>query len=298
MRGGRRPGARLVWILQSLQVAVFKKVCKSLSSNRELRCAPTDRRQYRLDIRYRPGRKSIWKITLQELPAPQKGIAMAKVVCLCVDGYAEKERIRSAVIDAFGYHGIVLEPGQMIYSESKHVKISEYRTKVLKLLGNNGDNPSKPAILLVGKSLGGAKIYRFMYNYYKALLNQFSGVATVLVDAHEPIVPGDKGKTGEWYDFVYFEGGKYRLRWWDSEWGPHNQQSAPDAKMRFYVTYQRNEWPCGYSMNAPYMVNNLTHKNVQKAGQTQSSLATHWNIAGCTHTVDLLHDAIGFLNAL
>lgn len=223
---------------------------------------------------------------------------MARVVCLCVDGYAEKQRIRKAVVDAFGYQGIVLDRGQMSYSSSKYLKMSEYRKKVLKLLENNGDDPSKPAVLLVGKSFGAAKMYRFMYRYCEDLLDRFSGVATVLVDPHEPIVPGDKGKTGKWYDFVYFAGGKYRLKWWNSKWGPQEKQFDVNAKMRFYVTFQRNEWPRGYSMNHPYMLNNLTRKKVRTAGQTKTALATHWNIAGCSETVDLLHDAISFLDAL
>ena len=229
---------------------------------------------------------------------PKKGAAMSRVVCLCIDGYAEKQRIRKAVVDAFGYHGILLEPGQMMYSASKSVKISEYRKKVLKLLENNSDGTSKPAVLLVGKSLGAAKLYRVMHNYYEEFKDSVSGIAAVLVDAHEPIVPGDKGLTGKWYDFVYFDGGKYKLKWWDNKWGDQTQQSAADAKMRFYVTYQRNEWPCGYSMNTPYTLSNLTRRKVQRAGQTNSDLATHWNIAGCTKTVDLLYDAIGFLEAL
>jgi len=219
---------------------------------------------------------------------------MARVVCLCVDGYANRGRIRKAVVDAFGYAGIALDRGQLKYSASKIVKIGEYKKKVEKLVETGGGDPSELAILVVGKSLGGAKMYRFSYEHAD-LLRQFAGWATVLVDPHEPIIPGDEGDTGHWYDFVRFKGGGHKLKWWESEWGPHADQRTAGAKLRFYVTYQRNEWPRGYNLATPYKRLNLTGRLIQPHGQSASELATHWNISRCATTVAMLRDAIKFL---
>jgi hypothetical protein len=211
-----------------------------------------------------------------------------------VDGYANKGNVRKAVVDAFGYNGIALERGQLKYSASKYVAVHEYRQKLVKLIERNGGDASMLALLIVGKSFGGAKMYRFSYKYAD-LLGKFAGVATVLVDPHEPIIPGDEGDTGKWYDYVYFKGGGHRLKWWHNKWGPHGNQTAAGAKRRFYVTYQRNEWPRGYGMATPYQQKNLTGKKVQPHGQSKKELATHWNIARCASTVALLQDAIGYL---
>ena len=219
---------------------------------------------------------------------------MARVVCLCVDGYANKMNIRKAVEDAYENSDITLDSGQMSYSKSKYMQVCQYHPKVLNLIIKNGGNPSQLSLLLVGKSLGAVKLYRFAYQN-ASLLKSFARAAVVLVDAHEPVIPGDEGGTGKWYDFVYFYGGRYRLRWWSRKWGPHGNQSEAHAKMRFFVVYQRNEWPRGYNMASPFKRVSLTGKKVKPHGQSTKEIASHWNIARCDKTVSVIEEAIAYL---
>ncbi len=219
---------------------------------------------------------------------------MARVVCLCVDGSAAKGDVRKAVVDALGWNGIGLVTGQLKYSKSAAIKISKYREKVRDLIKNNGGDPSSMGLLIVGKSLGGAKMYRFIYKEI-GILKQFAGVAVVLVDAHEPIVPGNKGKKGKWYNYVYFTRARHRLKWWQGKWGPHGDQASKKAKLRFHVIYQRNSVTRGYGMNTPYKSVCLTGRNVKSLSDNKIEKANHWNISWCDKTVDLMTEAIGYL---
>jgi hypothetical protein len=219
---------------------------------------------------------------------------MARIACLCVDGAAGKGNVKKAVIEAFGWKGIALKTGQLKYSKSMAVGMTEYRKKLRRLIAQNGGDPSQISLLIVGKSLGGAKMYRFLYKYYNEL-RSFVRVSVVLVDPHEPIVPGDNGDTAEWYDFVYFKNGKYRLKWWEDRWGDCKAQIEPQAKLRFHIAYQRNKWPRGYAMNTPYRSYNLTGKKVRIHNSSEKQIPDHFSISQCEKTVDLLMTAIGHL---
>ena len=221
---------------------------------------------------------------------------MSKVVCLCVDGSAGKGRIREAVVSAFGWRGIGLLPGQMKYSKSSAVPVYKYREKVKKLIYDNGFDPRVLCLLLVGKSLGGAKIYKFMYEYAE-YLKQFATVAGVLVDAHAPppVGPGNKGKTDKWYPYIHLSGGDHNLTWWTDQWGPHADQRKADARLRLYATYQRNKYPRGYRLEYAHKNVDLTGRSVRVPPENKSQTASHWNISYCHSTVDLLMEAIEFL---
>ena len=223
---------------------------------------------------------------------------MANVVCLCVDGSAGKGRIKEAVVSALGWCAIGLVPGQMKYSKSAAVPVRRYRSKVEDLIERNGSDPSALGLLLVGKSLGGAKLYRFMHDYAE-YLKRFAALAGVLVDAHapNPVGPGNEGDTGEWYKYVHLSGGDHHLTWWEDKWGPHGDQREPDARLRLYATYQRNSYPRGYRLNTAFENKNLTGKSVRIPPENELQTASHWNISNCHSTVYLLMDAVKYLQA-
>lgn len=231
-----------------------------------------------------------------ELAWHRKEQEMTQIACLCVDGAAGKGNVKKSVVDAFGWRGIALETKQLKYSKSMMIRLAEYRKKLHRLVEQNGGDPSNISLLIVGKSLGAAKMYRFLYKYYDEL-KPFARISVVLVDPHEPFVPGDTGDTAEWYDFVYFKNGKHRLKWWDDRWGDCKAQTDPHAKLRFHVAYQRNRWPRGYAMNTPYKSYNLTGKRVRLDDSGEKKTPDHFSISSCEKTVDLLMTAIEHLQA-
>ena len=187
-----------------------------------------------------------------------------------------------------------MKTGTSKYSKSANVGMSDYRRKIRDLAKNNGDNPGALNLLIVGKRLGGAKMYRFLYKQSE-YLKQFAKVAVTLVDAHEPVALGNEGKKGKWYDYVYFTGGKYHLKWWNDKWGPDENQSKGNAKLRFYNIYQRNKWPRGYGMRKALKNVSLYKKKVYSLKEKKNEKADHWNIAWCDKTVNILADAIAYL---
>jgi hypothetical protein len=220
---------------------------------------------------------------------------MANLIYLCVDGSASAGDILNAMKDACVKCDVPLSSSNYKYSKSTNVGMSDYKKKVEDLVSANGGAPASLRLLIVGKSLGGAKMYRFLYQY-SDYLKTFEKVATALVDPHEPIVPGDEGDQGKWYEFVYFSGGSATLKWWPDKWGPSADQSNSDAKLRIYNIYQRNAWPCGYAMGSAFKKVSLTDKMVKSPPTNGSKDADHWTISWCDKTVSLLSDAIGYLN--
>jgi hypothetical protein len=217
-----------------------------------------------------------------------------------VDGSASKGLIKDTTVAALGWCGIGLVPGQMRYSKSFNVEVYRFKSKVDALIANAPVSASKLGLLLVGKSLGGAKLYNFAYKY-AAYLKQFKGVAVALVDAHDPAPqhgPGNSGSTGKWYKHVYLEGGGHFLKWWQSEWGAHTDQQKIKARWRFHAIYQRNKFPKGYRMHKGFVNDNRTNKNVVVRPSGQSKPANHWNISHCDETTNLLVSAIQYLQAL
>lgn len=88
---------------------------------------------------------------------------------------------------------------------------------------------------------------------------------------------------------------RHHLKWWNDKWGPEGDQSDANARLRFFVTCQRNHWPRGYAMRQAFRNTSLTGKNVLSYVSNQAEEADHWNIAYCNKTVRMLADAIGYL---
>ena len=98
---------------------------------------------------------------------------MTQLISLCVDGSGAKGEIRKALKDAYAKCEVPMKTGTSKYSKSANVGMSDYRRKIRDLAKNNGDNPGALNLLIVGKSLGGAKMYRFLYKQSE-YLKQFA----------------------------------------------------------------------------------------------------------------------------
>ena len=93
----------------------------------------------------------------------------------------------------------------------------------------------------------------------------------VLTDAHEPIAPGDRGRCGRWYDYVYFRCHSSR-RYGNYDLYMQDRFRQFGSKLGIYNAYQRNKWPRGYSFSRArtnYRVSN-----------------DHWTIANSRTSVD------------
>jgi hypothetical protein len=141
-----------------------------------------------------------------------------------------------------------------------------------------GVNQYSTCVLLVGKSVGAAMLYRSLYRCYSSKspyigLQNFFKVAVVLVDAHEPGAPGDSGYANKWYDYVYFDKSMgsgsyyyYNLKFW-SAWAPYiNPYRKGYSQLAIYNTYERHpsESFRGYSFNGLYNSKYYSMTNIKQ----------------------------------
>lgn len=219
---------------------------------------------------------------------------MATLIFLCVDGSSSHGDIKRALLEACTRRNVPYGSSTLAYSKSAAVPIRKYFEKIKTLVAANGGHPDALALFIIGKSLGGAKMYRFLHD--KAdYLKQFAKVAAALVDPHEPLVPGNTGELDRWYDYVHFSDSKSNLTWWNEQWGAAADQSLKTSRMRFFSINQRNGWPKGYSMKNAYDYVCLTGKKVIRGSNGNQEEADHWNIAWCDKTVEQMVAAIDFL---
>jgi hypothetical protein len=231
------------------------------------------------------------------------GISINRIVILVVDGLSASGDIHEAVVAALNNAGILFPcinyrlASCLSLFESKE-SLWVYSVDIDSVVQDMGLDPSDEEdranlrLLLVGKSLGGANMYKFL-ELFSGELNDFKKVALVLVDAHEPGEPGDEGHTGDCddYDFVCFSDCEYCLTWFNTyndDFNYASQQESDDSKLRVFNIYQRNDNIKGYSFPNAYSNNNLS--NIDLNGE-----ASHWNIANCEETRILIQDAIEYL---
>ncbi|MBN1698497.1 MAG: hypothetical protein JW881_13360 [Spirochaetales bacterium] len=165
-------------------------------------------------------------------------------------------------------------------------------------------NTNQYCLLLIGKSVGAAAIYRSLYRIYYGKSKYFGGtqfykVGVVLVDAHEPFAPGDEGNSGQWYDYVHFnkelkaDGDYYNLtlwqKWADNIIYPNGDDRQKFTQLRIWNTYQRGSGLFdgfeGYSFTGQYYFNNKLNncvKNVRQYG------VEHTEIEGTNKTVEIM----------
>jgi|GEM_PF-5904826 len=219
---------------------------------------------------------------------------MAKLIFLCVDGSSSHGDIKTALLEACTRRNVPCDSGTLAYSKSAAVPITKYMERIKKLVVSNGGHQDALALFIVGKSLGGAKMYRLLHDKAE-YLKQFAKVAVELVDPHEPLAPGNSGEPDRWYDYVHFSDDKSNLTWWNEQWGAAADQSLKSSRMRFFSIHQRNGWPKGYSMKDAYNYVCLTDKKVIRGSTGRQEEADHWNIAWCDKTVEQMVAAIDFL---
>jgi len=147
-------------------------------------------------------------------------------------------------------------------------------------INNRGVNWASQCVLLIGKSVGAAMLYRSLYRAYYSKspyigLQNFFKVAVVLIDTHEPGKPGDSDDGGKWWDYVYFDssmgrsGYRYNLKFWN-KWAQYiNVNRKAQSQLGIYNTYQRydSKWR-GYSFSGIYngkyySITNIKQNNVK-----------------------------------
>jgi hypothetical protein len=203
----------------------------------------------------------------------------AKIVALVWDGAANQKRIDKAFYTAMD--NVSSWSAWRKYWLSGGYDIADAKKRVNDMVNAYGISKSKLICLLIGKSLGGAKIYR-MIAKNESFFDDFARVAVVLVDPHEPGAPGDEGRCNYWYDYVKFRchssdwNGNYDLAW-QSVW----DNMIINRRLEFYSIYQRGSWPRGYKFT--------------DAGYCWRSSYDHYDIADCSSTVRLIEYAVKFI---
>jgi hypothetical protein len=184
-------------------------------------------------------------------------------------------------------------------------------------------------LLLIGKSLGGAKFYRMIYE--NALdLSEFLKVGVVFVDTHS-VPPADEGKPG-WNGpagnkYIHFTGtgglnSTYNLTWFgdvddsgfDSLFNSKDEQGDLESKIRIFNIYSRRVYSTkvgsilGYNFSDAY--ENLHAVNwggyvfdgdqymngmIYNLEDSKWQAVTHFNIDNCRETRNLIRDAISYI---
>jgi len=120
------------------------------------------------------------------------------------------------------------------------------------------------SIMLIGKSMGGAKIYHFLRKHFQFTKNHVK-IGAMMIDAH-----------GTWFH----------------EWNPIPLSTIRKMKMkkewyvpnmRIYNVYQHNKYPCGASLKDCY-------KNIKL-----DKWADHWNVISNVNTFMYLKDCLDWL---
>ena len=207
--------------------------------------------------------------------------APTKLVALIWDGSSATGSIKDAFLTAIdGVSGWSHIKWYYIGGTSS---LSTAKSKIESGVSSYGLPKSSLSVLVIGKSLGGAKTYKFA-NDQAGLLDDFYRSAVVTVDAHEPGAPGDEGRCNYWYDYVRFRcdssgwNDHYDLAW-RSVWNDR----ANAGRLEFFNVYQRNEWPRGYRFSDALGMN------------TRATSGDHWSIANSTYSRSAIQAAISFL---
>ncbi len=185
------------------------------------------------------------------------------VVVLC-DGFADNGYIRYLWNTAYGYalqRGFVQElKGSYMEHGNDYDDVKSEIRRLVSAYAAEGIPQSQLTLLVIGKSLGAAKNFELMYHNYNDSHNgyfkNFYKVGWVLIDPHEPVAPGDRGRCNRWYDHVYFDCNKaynddimndyndyYNLAMF-SRW----KYWISRGQLRVNSTFQRRDSTKGYPM--------------------------------------------------
>lgn len=267
------------------------------------------------------------------------GINIKKLIIVAVmDGAAYEQKIFDTCEDAMGHEDLEVDSSTSyarLRSNFQGDEIAKAMDKINALASDMeeefGANRSDVRLLLVGKSLGGAKFYRMLFEYAEELA-ELKKVAVVFVDSHSD-PPADEGRPG-WNgpplnDYVYFTGSggsnsTFNLAWLselDSNFNSASEQGDSDSKLRIYNIYSRRIYEdgltyiwrkiksiLGYSFRDAYLnlhaVNwhgysydgySYSNGKVFNLETGRQERVTHFNIDNCRETSNLIREAIIYI---
>lgn len=227
-------------------------------------------------------------VALEESPVSvsRVGASPGRTIVLCVDGFSNSYKIFEALDSAIAKSG--KSPAELDGVTIKrqeysiwHADCSDYVDTIRRIANSSSLPLAEQNLVLIGKSLGGARTFK-MINSYASYFKKFKRVAVVLVDAHEPFIPGAYGRANRWYDYVIFAGSggiyNYDLKMTAT-------LSSYGSKLRIFNIYQREDLIRGYAFTAAYKNINLT------------SNISHFNIPGKAETINCIYEALNWGNA-
>ena len=178
-----------------------------------------------------------------------------------------EERIHKTVIDvAKNKHIELIEDENHYLGESDGLDAEkENYLEIKELVKKNGDDQSKLSFMIVGKSMGGAKICNLMRRKW-AYLKKFKKIAMVTVDAHGRILFDGSSKPY----------GRRRAIKWQSKW------TKDKEKFRTYNVFQQRVFPHGADfpkaqLNTKITDNNIDHYNIIKNNTTKDYIGLAFN---------------------
>lgn len=137
---------------------------------------------------------------------------------------------------------------------------------IKKMVENIGEDTSKINLFVIGKSMGGAKVYNLLKIKWSYLKN-FNKIALMTIDAHGQIL----------FDGLLKPFGKNQNLKWNKKWIKDTE------KFRVYNIYQHKEWPHGASFNNAYLnlditdEKNIDHFNIIKNNKVMKIIAKAFN---------------------
>lgn len=201
-----------------------------------------------------------------------------KLIVILWDGSGKDGKIKTAFSDAWSDADCNLTYSKK-YIDDRQKKPSETKNDINNLAAATGYSKSELGLLVIGKSMGGAKTYKMIHEY-QTTFDDFKKVHVVLIDAHEGPQPGNQGYSGKWYDYVHFDNNtKYKTRDYDLTYT--SRYTNYGSKLRVYNTYQRDDALEGYTFRKAYR---NKKQSIRRDG--------HSKITNTSTTVDLIEEAI------
>lgn len=175
-----------------------------------------------------------------------------KLLVVLWDGYGKDGTIKDAYNSALTK---VLEnhlniPVDMKYINDRGQTIGQTKAVIDRMREASGYSHHELGLVIIGKSMGGAKTYKMVHDYH-GHLDDYKRVSMVLIDAHEGGAPGNQGISGKWYDYVHLANNT-------SSWSRDYDLSFLmrhgnyGSKLRIYNTYQRDDGLKGYTFTRAY----------------------------------------------
>lgn len=201
-----------------------------------------------------------------------------KLIVILWDGSGKDGKIKTAFSDGW-QDAECHTPYHKKYIDDRFKSPGQTKSDIETMVSQSGYSKSELGLLVIGKSMGGAKTYKMIHDY-QTTFDDFKKVHVVLIDAHEGPQPGNQGYSGKWYDYVHFDNNtKYITRDYDLTYTSRYYNYG--SKLRVYNTYQRDDLLEGYTFRKAYR---NKKQSISRDG--------HSKITNTATTVDLIEEAI------